>query len=239
MLTEGGMDAELGDVTGSFATPVPRARSRSKGSLRLGGSGLGGDGEGVREEDEEEEDVAALLDEGRGDEQGSEDESDEKTVMFNQGSSFPLFFTHSHALSLTIFPHTRPSLPNSSAPIHSQDPEPTSTSTPPSPAASHVSEISIDPDAQASPITPRAENEEPQLSTPTKLGGSGSGRLKIRVTGDVERIVVRFCSFCSFRFVPVFVCLAVRLFCPPLFGHSAPVVSLSLPSHVLRIRSTN
>jgi hypothetical protein len=76
MLTEGGMDAELGDVTGSFATPVPRARSRS---LRLGGSGLSGDvdGDGVREEDEEEEDVAALLDEGRADEQGLEDESSE------------------------------------------------------------------------------------------------------------------------------------------------------------------
>lgn len=102
-MTEGGMDAELGDVTGSFATPVPRARSRS---LRLGGSGLSGDvdGDGVREEDEEEEDVAALLDEGRADEQGLEDESDDKTVMFSQRSSFPSPVTH----SLTYSPFSTP-----------------------------------------------------------------------------------------------------------------------------------
>lgn len=38
LLTDERMDVELGDVTGSFATPLPRARSRT----RVGASGLGG-----------------------------------------------------------------------------------------------------------------------------------------------------------------------------------------------------
>lgn len=119
LLTDERMDVELGDVTGSFATPVPRAKARSKSGTRMG-LGAGGLGEevlgeedgGEDGEDEDEGNVTVSPDEvvnrrgGDGDEQ--EDENDEKTVMFNK-RLFPSLFPYkppSHSLCISSSPST-------------------------------------------------------------------------------------------------------------------------------------
>lgn len=180
LLTDERMDAELGDITGSFATPVPKARSKSRTRSGLGEEVLGEDEDG----DDDDGNATVSPDEvinGRGGDE-EEDGNDEKTVMYSK-RPFLLFSLQSipHILITSVYPP---------APAHSQDSEPTSSS----PTPSHVSEISIDPDAHASPPSAPTQAEGPLLtesvSTPTKLGGSG--RLKIKITSDVERIVVRF-----------------------------------------------
>lgn len=98
LLTDERMDVELGDVTGSFATPVPRARSRTK--MGVGASGLGGEVLGEKDGDGEEGNETVSPDEvgngrGRGEEQEDENEEEgEKTVMFSKRThlSLPLLF---------------------------------------------------------------------------------------------------------------------------------------------------
>lgn len=186
MLTDERVDIELGDVTSSFASPVPM---RSRAGSRAG-SMFGRDEDGEGEGDVTVGQDEAPNEQGREDADGAQDEDDEgeegeKTVILNKRlptSSLP-----------TIPSPTTTSPSPSPAPAPATESEPA----PGSPTPSHVSEISIDPDASPpSPSEPpQTEQAEPQLtesvSTPEKIGGSWSRRLKIKITNDVERIVVR------------------------------------------------
>lgn len=93
LLTDERMDAELGDITGSFATPVPKARSGSRTRMR---SGLGGEVRGEGEDGGEDEGNATVSPNEVGDGRGrggeeEEDGNDEKTVMYSKRPFTSLF----------------------------------------------------------------------------------------------------------------------------------------------------
>lgn len=94
LLTDERMDAELGDITGSFATPVPQARSKSRTRSGLGEEVLGEDEDGDEDEDEGNATVSPneVINGRGGDEE--EDGNDEKTVMYSKRP----FLLFSHAL---------------------------------------------------------------------------------------------------------------------------------------------